>query len=99
MSRTLRFVTSCLKSVYGTLTGASALGSRYRTTRKLMSSTTRNHVHVRLGGMAGRGVPPPDSLGLPFAGWRGAPFRPPDSLGLPVAGGRRAVVGGVMRRP
>src|SRR5215831_9920714 len=58
MSRTFRFVTSCLNSVYGTFTGAFADGKKYRISRKFAARIARNVSHARRGGMAGLGGVP-----------------------------------------
>src|SRR5262252_7661693 len=58
MSRTFRFVISCLNSVYGTFTGAFADGKKYRMSRKFAARIARNVSHARRGGMLGlEGVP------------------------------------------
>lgn len=48
---TLRFVTSSLKSVYGTVTGALGPGTRSRTSKKLASKTRTNQSQVLRGGI------------------------------------------------
>src|SRR5690349_24984086 len=57
MSRTFRLVISCLNSVYGTFTGAFALGKKYRMSRKFAARMTMNVSQARRGGMVGLGVP------------------------------------------
>src|SRR4029453_13477637 len=66
MSRTFRFVISCLNSVYGTLTGAFAEGKKYRMSRKFAARIARNVSHARRGGMAGLGGVP--GVGAPGVG-------------------------------
>src|SRR6185369_14748050 len=66
MSRTFRFVTSCLNSVYGTFAGAFADGKKYRMSRKFAARIARNVSHARRGGMAGLGGVP--AFGVPGVG-------------------------------
>jgi hypothetical protein len=85
MSRTFCFVISCLKSVYGTFTGALALGRKYRMRRMFAARIARNVIHARRGGMVGGGVfvdgvgvlvggePAPVALGTSVACGRGGP--------------------------
>src|SRR5918992_2418084 len=51
MASTLPALTSSLKEVYGTSTGASGPGKRNLTRRKFASSMSANHSQLLLGGM------------------------------------------------
>src|SRR5262245_6690924 len=77
MSFTFRFVTSSLKSVYGTFTAALAEGRKYRMSRKFAARMAMNVSHARRGGMLGFGAPGFASLrgvGEPVGGV-GGPLR------------------------
>ena len=68
MSRTFRFATSCLKSVYGTFTGALALGKKYRMIKKLAARIATNVSQARRGGtvifgLSGEGEEPGGVVG------------------------------------
>src|ERR671912_97635 len=51
MASTFPALTSSLKKVYGTSTGASGPGKRNLTKRKFATNMSTNHSHVLLGGM------------------------------------------------
>src|SRR5215203_3636522 len=51
MASTLPALTSSLKKVYGTSTGASGPGKRNLTRRKFASNISANHSQLLLGGM------------------------------------------------
>src|SRR5918992_1746249 len=69
MASTLPALTSSLKEVYGTSTGASGPGKRNLTRRKFASNISANHSQVLLGGMvlclSGPDARRPSSGGLP----------------------------------